>query len=95
MVNFKTFCKGKQRQREYQKLRFSFDSLSLLFTKNILPPIEFFQKGPNYIPKAYYICRANNEILCQKVGPLYLDTLRKGVGVSPQAQRDTASALEK
>ena len=37
------------------------------FPKTFLVPMKFFHLGPHYIPKVYYICRTNYEILGQKV----------------------------
>ena len=36
-------------------------------SKIFLFPMKFFHLGPHYIPKVYYICRTNYEILGQKV----------------------------
>ena len=36
--------------------------------RNILPPIKFFKYGPNYIPKAYYICVKSMMVLNSEPG---------------------------
>jgi hypothetical protein len=36
--------------------------------QNILPPIKFFKYGPNYIPKAYYICVKSMMVLNSEPG---------------------------